>query len=311
MKMKYTLVALFFLCVFTNAEEIIDSCATDIITDIDSTNQYLKIENQNINQENTYKKRLFLLDEKTPMDLQYNEKVKPFIENYLGVNVKLIERMLALQELYFPLFEQTLDKYGLPMELKYLAIVESALNPKAKSSSGATGLWQFMYLTGKQYDLRVTSYMDERQDPYKSTEAACKYFVKLYEMFGDWNLVLAAYNGGPGYLQRKINSVGTYNFWDLHPHLRRETRNYIPTFIAVNYVMNFYDNHGVLPAKNSVNVLSVDTLNIKKQVDVATLSKILCVNKETINYFNPAYKKDIFPKVCDGINLNFLIQQGI
>ena len=296
MKMKYTLVALFFLCVFTNAEEIIDSCATDIITDIDSTNQYLKIENQNINQENTYKKRLFLLDEKTPMDLQYNEKVKPFIENYLGVDVKLIERMLALKELYFPLFEQTLDKYGLPMELKYLAIVESALNPKAKSSSGATGLWQFMYLTGKQYDLRVTSYMDERQDPYKSTEAACKYFVKLYEMFGDWNLVLAAYNGGPGYLQRKINSVGTYNFWDLHPHLRRETRNYIPTFIAVNYVMNFYDNHGVLPAKNSVNVLSVDTLNIKKQVDVATLSKILCVNKETINYLNPAYKKDIFPK---------------
>ena len=187
--------------------------------------------------------------------------------------------MLALQELYFPLFEQTLDKYGLPLELKYLAIVESALNPKAKSSSGATGLWQFMYLTGKQYDLRVTSYMDERQDPYKSTEAACKYFVKLHEMFGDWNLVLAAYNGGPGYLQRKINSVGTYNFWDLHPHLRRETRNYIPTFIAVNYVMNFYDNHGVLPAKNSVNVLSVDTLNIKKQVDVATLSKILCVNE--------------------------------
>ena len=296
MKMKYTLVALLFFFVFTNAEEIIDSCATDIITDIDSTNQYLKIENQNINQENTYKKRLFLLDEKTPMDLQYNEKVKPFIENYLGVNVKLIERMLALKELYFPLFEQTLDKYGLPMELKYLAIVESALNPKAKSSSGATGLWQFMYLTGKQYDLRVTSYMDERQDPYKSTEAACKYFVKLYEMFGDWNLVLAAYNGGPGYLQRKINSVGTYNFWDLHPHLRRETRNYIPTFIAVNYVMNFYDNHGVLPAKNSVNVLSVDTLNIKKQVDVATLSKILCVNKETINYLNPAYKKDIFPK---------------
>ena len=296
MKMKYTLAVLLFLFVVTNAEEIIDSCGTDIITDIDSTNQYLKIENQNIKQENTYKKKLFLLDQKTPMDLQYNEKVKPFIENYLGVNVKLIERMLALQELYFPLFEQTLDKYGLPMELKYLAIVESALNPKAKSSSGATGLWQFMYLTGKQYDLRVTSYMDERQDPYKSTEAACKYFVKLYEMFGDWNLVLAAYNGGPGYLQRKINSVGTYNFWDLHPHLRRETRNYIPTFIAVNYVMNFYDNHGVLPAKNSVNVLSVDTLNIKKQVDVATLSKILCVNKETINYLNPAYKNDIFPK---------------
>ena len=136
-----------------------------------------------------------------------------------------------------------------------------------------------MYLTGKEYELKVTSYMDERQDPYKSTEAACKYFIKLHEMFGDWNLVLAAYNGGPGYLQRKINSVESYNFWDLYPYLRRETRNYIPTFIAVNYVMNYFEEHGILPDKKLINIGNIDTINIKKQVNVATLSKILCVNK--------------------------------
>ena len=190
-----------------------------------------------------FEKRLQFLNNKTPMDLCYNEKVQYFIDGYLGRNKALISRMQALKELYFPLFEQQLDKYQLPLELKYLAIVESALNPKAKSPSGATGLWQFMYLTGRDYGLEVTSYIDERQDPLKSTQAACEYFVKLFDLFGDWNLVLAAYNGGPGYLQRKINSVGSYDFWQLYPHLRNETRNYIPTFIAVNYVMNYSEEH--------------------------------------------------------------------
>ena len=146
---------------------------------------------------NIYEDRLRFLDDKTPMDLAYNEKVQPFIDNYLGKNKGLISRMQGLKDLYFPLFEQQLDKYGLPLEFKYLAIVESALNPKAKSRSGATGLWQFMYLTGKEYGLEVSSYIDDRQDPLKSTQAACEYFARLYEMFGDWNLVLASYNGGP------------------------------------------------------------------------------------------------------------------
>ena len=149
------------------------------------------------------------------MDLAYNDKVQVFIDSYLGRNKALISRMKGLTPYYFPLFEQQLDKYNLPLEFKYLAIVESALNPKARSRSGASGLWQFMYLTGKQYGLEVTSYMDERQDPIKATIAACEYFVKLYDTFGDWNLVLAAYNGGPGYLQRKIASVGTSDFWDI------------------------------------------------------------------------------------------------
>ena len=236
------------------------------------------------------------MDENSPMDLAYNEKVHPFIESYIGRNKALISRMHGLKNLYFPLFEQQLDKYNLPLEFKYLAIVESAMNPKAKSHSGATGLWQFMYLTGKQYGLNVTSYMDERQDPYKATEAACVYFEKLYDTFGDWNLVLAAYNGGPGYLQKKINTVGSNDFWVLHPHLRRETRNYIPTFIAVNYAMNYAEEHGISPQKTKIEVGIIDTLTLKKQIELKVLAEIICVNKETILYLNPACKKNIFPK---------------
>ena len=244
---------------------------------------------------NVYDERLRELDAKSPMDLAYNEKVHPFIDSYLGRNKAIISRMHGLKALYFPLFEQQLDKYDLPLELKYLAVVESALNPKAKSGSGATGLWQFMYLTGRQYGLDVTSYIDERQDPLKSTSAACEYFVKLYDMFGDWNLVLAAYNGGPGYLQRKINSVGSYDFWELHPHLRKETRNYIPTFIAVNYAMNHANDHDISVEFPDINITKTDTLKIKKQVEISVLVKMLCLSKEMINYLNPSYKKDVFP----------------
>lgn len=246
--------------------------------------------------QNIYEKRLRVLDDRTPMDLAHNDKVQPFINSYLGKNKALISRMQGQKELYFPLFEQELDKYGLPLEIKYLAIVESALNPKAKSSSGATGLWQFMYLTGKELGLEVTSYIDDRQDPLKSTQAACEYFVKLYNMFGDWNLVLAAYNGGPGYLQRKIHEVGSYNFWELYPHLRKETRNYVPTFIAVNYVMNYAAEHNIFAEPSNISAYNIDTLKIKKQVDATTLCKILCLNKQTINYLNPSYKSEVFPQ---------------
>ena len=204
--------------------------------------------------------------------------------------------MQGIKELYFPMFEQQLDKHNLPLEFKYLAIVESALNPKAKSHSGATGLWQFMYLTGKQYGLNVTSYVDERQDPLKATVAACVYFEKLYDTFGDWNLVLAAYNGGPGYLQRKINSVGSNNFWDLYPHLRRETRNYVPTFIAMNYAMNYAGEHGIVTVPSKITLTDTDTLVLKHQVETQVLSEMLCLDDEIIQFLNPAYKKNLFPK---------------
>ena len=245
---------------------------------------------------NIYEERLRVLNNNTPMDLGYNDKVQPFIDNYLGKNKALISRMKGLSLYYFPLFEQQLDRYDLPLEFKYLAIVESALNPKARSPSGASGLWQFMYLTGREYGLKVTSYVDERQDPLMATQAACEYFIKLYDTFGDWNLVLAAYNGGPSYIQRKITSVGSSNFWELYPHLRRETRNYIPSFIAVNYAMNYANEHAIIIEKSKINFNKTDTITLKRQVELKVLTELLCVNSETINYLNPSYKKDIFPK---------------
>ena len=295
--MKY----FFFICFIMTrlssfSEDTIHTLTTDTTLILDELlldqNFFLKADKPL----NIFDERLRILDENSPMDLAYNEKVHPFIESYIGRNKALISRMQALKNLYFPLFEQQLDKYNLPLEFKYLSIVESAMNPKAKSHSGATGLWQFMYLTGKQYGLNVTSYMDERQDPYKATEAACVYFEKLYDTFGDWNLVLAAYNGGPGYLQKKINTVGSNDFWVLYSHLRRETRNYIPTFIAVNYAMNYAEEHGISTQMTKIEVGITDTLTLKKQIELKVLAEIICVNKETILYLNPAYKKNIFPK---------------
>jgi membrane-bound lytic murein transglycosylase D len=254
------------------------------------------LENTETKPLNIFDKRLRVLDKNSPMDLAYNDKVQSFIDSYIGRNKVLISRMQGVKELYFPMFEQQLDKHNLPLEFKYLAIVESALNPKAKSNSGATGLWQFMYLTGKQYGLNVTSYVDERQDPLKATVAACVYFEKLYDTFGDWNLVLAAYNGGPGYLQRKINSVGSNNFWDLYPHLRRETRNYVPTFIAMNYAMNYAGEHGIITVPSKITLTDTDTLVLKHQVETQVLAEMLCLDDEIIQFFNPAYKKNLFPK---------------
>lgn len=281
--MRKALVISLLLSVFVNASDTIQGSKIDTI--LGSSDAL-----------NIYDERLQILDSKSPMDLAYNSKVQPFIDSYLGKNKRLISRMQGLKKLYFPLFEQQLDKYNLPLELKYLAIVESALNPKAKSGSGATGLWQFMYLTGKEYGLEVTSYIDYRQDPLKSTQAACEYFLKLYDMFGDWNLVLAAYNGGPGYLQIKINSVGSYDFWELAPYLRTETRNYVPSFIAVNYAMNYFKEHKIPSEPINLEFKEIDTITIKKQVNIKTLTGMLCLDKEEIEYLNPAYKTDVFPE---------------
>ena len=274
----------------------IDKVGVDSITEL-SEQVVLKQEKSSLlKQENIIAWRLQQLDKNTPMDLVYNDKVQVFIDSYLGRNKALISRMKGLAPYYFPMFERELDQYNLPLEFKYLAIVESALNPKARSRSGASGLWQFMYLTGRQYGLEVTSYMDERQDPLKATKSACEYFVSLYDTFGDWNLVLAAYNGGPGYLQRKIVSVGSSDFWELYPHLRKETRNYVPTFIAVNYAMQYAAEHDIAIENPKINFEDIDTLILKKEVELKVLTELLCVNEQTINYLNPAYKKSIFPE---------------
>ena len=263
----------------------------------DSTKSKKEIENKTKDLEsNIIKTRLKILNEKSPIDLVYNKAVENSINSYLGKNKKLISRMLGLAPQYFPMFESSLDKYNIPLEFKYLAIVESALNPRARSPSGAKGLWQFMYLTGKQYNLNVTSYLDERQDPYKSTEAACQYFAKLYEMFGDWNLVLAAYNGGPGYLSRTMAKTGLYDYWQLRPYLRRETRGYVPAFIAVNYAMNYYQEHGIEIALPQNFINEIDTITLKNQIEFSVLSELICVSKESISQLNPSITKGIFPK---------------
>ena len=263
----------------------------------DSTKSKKEIENKTKDLEsNIIKTRLKILNEKSPIDLIFNKAVENSINAYLKKNKKLVSKMAGLAPHYFPMFESCLDKYDIPLEFKYLAIVESALNPRARSPSGAKGLWQFMYLTGKQYNLNVTSYLDERQDPYKSTEAACQYFAKLYEMFGDWNLVLAAYNGGPGYLSRTMAKTGLYDYWQLRPYLRGETRGYVPAFVAINYVMNYYHEHGIEIQQPENIIIETDTITLKMQIEFSVLSELTCVSKEIISQLNPSITKGIFPK---------------
>jgi membrane-bound lytic murein transglycosylase D len=243
-----------------------------------------------------YESRLSRLNTASPFDLEYNPAVKMYIEMYAIRKRTLVSKMMALSQLYFPLFEQTLDKYNLPLELKYLAICESALNPLAKSRSGAMGLWQFMYPTGKMFGLRVTSYMDERCDPYKSTIAACEYFKYLYGLFGDWQMVLAAYNCGPGNVNKAIRrSGGKKTYWEIRPFLPTETQGYVPAFIAVNYVMNHTAEHNLHSAIPKKTFLMVDTVKIKKQISFEQISATLNVPLEDVQYLNPIYRKNIIP----------------
>tara|TARA_B100000902_G_scaffold12252_1_gene14921 strand:+ start:53335 stop:54492 length:1158 start_codon:yes stop_codon:yes gene_type:complete len=249
-----------------------------------------------LSEKDLIKQRMIELDKTSPMDFGFNEINYYYINRYIGKEKKLISKMLAISQLYFPMIEQQLDIFQLPLELKYLAIVESSLNPKARSRSGATGLWQFMYPTGVEYGLNVTSYMDERQDPYKSTIAACKYFSFLYEIFGDWNLVMAAYNGGPGYLRRTLTKTELKNFWEVRPHLRKETQSYVPKFIAITYAMKYHEEHNIHMMQNLIEELDADTISFNEQIQFEFLTDYFCLSSETINYLNPSYKKDILPK---------------
>ena len=244
------------------------------------------------------------MDNASPFTFVYNGPVKAYINAYLGKNRAKVGRMLGLAELYYPLFEETLDRYNLPLELKHLAIVESALNPKARSRSGATGLWQFMYRTGKIYDLNSTSYLDDRSDPYKSTVAACEYFRFLYDMFGDWQLVLAAYNGGPGNLLKAIRRAGgKRDYWEVRPFLRKETQGYVPAFFAVNYAMNYASENNVYPIKPSFFDYELDTIIVYKQTNLKTLASVLRLPYEQIQFLNPTFRHDILPETKGGLSL--------
>ena len=242
------------------------------------------------------KEALALLDAETPMELSYNDDVQKFVNLYTGKRARMTGRVLGMAELYFPMFEEAMDKYEIPYEMKYLAIVESALNPEARSRAGAVGLWQFMYSTGKMYDLRINSYLDERRDPRKSTDAACRYLRKLYERFGDWNLALAAYNSGPGNVNKAIRrSGGKKDYWSIRPYLPKETRSYVPAFIAVNYVMNHAADHNIYPVEPKFSFWEIDSLIINQQLKFDQITAFTDIDTETLSFLNPGYRRNVIP----------------
>jgi membrane-bound lytic murein transglycosylase D len=241
--------------------------------------------------------RIAKLDAQSPFKLIYNDEVKAYINMYSIRKRNQVSRMIGLSELYFPMFEENLAKYKMPLELKYLAIVESALNPAARSRAGAQGLWQFMYGTGKLFGLKINSYVDERCDPLKSTEAACMYMKYLYSIYKDWSLVLAAYNSGPGNVNKAIRrSGGKTNYWDLRPYLPRETAGYVPAFIAAVYVMHYAKEHNLYPIMPRAIFNEIDTLHIRRRVTFTQLATVLDMPVDDIAFLNPTYLLEVIPE---------------
>ncbi len=231
----------------------------------------------------------------TVIPMTYNAEVRSFIRFYLKHMSTRLDVMLTLCEYYHPMFENALDRYGVPEELKYLTIVESAMNPQATSRVGAAGLWQFMYSTGKLYDLEVNSVVDERRDPYKSTVAAARHLKDLYKVFGDWQLAIAAYNCGSGNVNKAIaRSGGKRNFWEIYYNLPRETRGYVPAFIAVVYVMNYYELHGLRPGKVNLPIRS-DTLMVHRDVLMTYVADAVGMEMDELRTLNPQYRADYIP----------------
>jgi len=231
----------------------------------------------------------------SPITFPYNDKVRAYIELYTQRKRDMVERMVGASEYYFPAFETALDAYNLPLELKYMAIIESALNPVARSRVGASGIWQFMYYTGKLYGLEINSYVDERFDPIKETDAAARFLRDLYAIYGDWHLVIAAYNCGPGNINKAIKrSGGKRTFWEIYNYLPKETRNYVPAFIAAAYTMNFYKEHNLL-ARPTLLPETADTIMVNKMLHFQQVSSVLGLSVDQIRELNPQYRKDVIP----------------
>lgn len=227
--------------------------------------------------------------------MPYNNVVRDCIDLYTERRRGLVRYMLGMADYYFPIIEKILDKHGLPLELKYLAVVESALNPVALSRVGACGLWQFMLPTGKQYDLTINSLIDDRRDPEKATEAACRYLKDLYAVYKDWSLVMASYNCGPGNVNKAIRrSGGKTNFWDIFPYLPKETRSYVPLFIAANYVMNYYCDHNLCPLETNLP-LATDTIHVNRILHLQQVAEVLDMDIAQLRALNPQYKRGIVP----------------
>jgi len=268
-----------------------------ITNDNEINNYTLPIYSIPVSSELILEKRITELGLTTPIALDYNPVVKKYIDYFSLKKRDLISKMLGMSKYYFPMIESKLDMYHLPMELKYLAIVESALNPTARSKSGAVGLWQFLLPTGQMLDLKVNSFIDERQDPVKSTEAACRYLEYLYNTFNNWQLALAAYNGGPTMVKNAIiRSGGKTDFWEIRKYLPTETQGYVPAFIALTYVMNYSVEHNIRPDIPKLFYYQVDTVMINQPVYFASIAENLKIPFETVKFLNPAYKINYIPK---------------
>lgn len=244
------------------------------------------------------KERLALLDAQTPFNIAYNPALEKIIKSYLKNRSHYYPNFFARAAYYFPMIEKYLDQFDIPLEMKYLALVESALKPKARSRVGATGMWQFMYATGKQYNLKISSYVDERQDPIKATIAACKYLNHLYKIFGDWDLALAAYNSGPGNVTKAIRRSGGYkNYWNIRPFLPRETAGYVPAFQATLYLFNYAKEHNLKGSEPRIRYFETDTIHIKRTVSFDQITEVTGIETEILQFLNPEYKIDIIPVV--------------
>lgn len=244
-----------------------------------------------IYEKEVYKERLSRIP--AVIEMPYNDVVQKLIDRYSGHLRRSVSLMLGTQNFYMPIFEQALESYGLPLELKYLPVIESALNPNAVSRVGATGLWQFMLQTGKQYGLEVNSFVDERRDPVKASYAAAHYLSDLYKIFGDWNLVIAAYNCGPQGINKAIHRAkGLTDYWDIYPYLPKETRGYVPAFIAANYIMNYYCDHNICPMVAELPAKS-DTIMVNCDIHFEQIAKVLNIDIETLKDLNPQYRRNI------------------
>ncbi len=270
----------------------------DSLLQLYSSQVYLQVDSNcnlpNINpvyEKEVYMQRLKMLP--TIMEMPYNDVVQKFIDRYSGKLRRTVSLVLGAQNFYMPIFEQALETYGLPLELKYLPVIESALNPKAVSRVGATGLWQFMLATGKQYGLEVNSLVDERRDPIRSSYAAARYLRDLYRIFNDWNLVIAAYNCGPENINKAVHRAGgVKDYWHIYPYLPSETRGYVPAFIAANYIMNYYCEHNICPMLSRLPV-KTDTVVVNRDIHFEQIVAVTGIPLEQLQELNPQYRRNI------------------
>lgn len=287
-----------------NIASCVDSLWMKELSNLDLYNDLsVDIKNINIDQKVDFelptellKSRLAKMDAKSPFNIEYNQGLENIIKSFLKNRKKSFERLMAISEFYFPMFEEAMARQNVPLEIKYLAVVESALNPKAVSRVGATGLWQFMFQTGKQYGLDINTYVDDRSDPLKASDAAALYMSNMYKIFGDWDLVLASYNSGPGNVAKAIRrSGGQQNFWNIRKHLPKETQGYVPAFLATMYIYEYHKEHGIVPNRAVIKHFATDTIMVKREITFKQISNLIDIPVSQLQLLNPGYKRDVVP----------------